>query len=95
MEQRRDPWAPFRIWTALTIGVYAVRATFAATWVGAIPGWVLLLLLLVGLALAAWALLFPGRILPWREGEPMGWWGRFLADRRLGRRRRGAGDDPR
>ncbi|MCP9858367.1 MULTISPECIES: hypothetical protein [unclassified Cyanobium] len=94
MEQRRDPWAPFRIWTALTIGVYALRATFAATWVGAIPGWVLLLLLLVALALAALALLFPGRVISWREGEPMGWWGRFLADRRLGRRRK-AGEDPR
>jgi hypothetical protein len=94
VEQRRDPWAPFRIWTALTIGLYALRATFAATWVGAIPGWVLLLLLLVALVLATWALLFPGRVTPWREGEPMGWWGRFLADRRLGRRR-GAADDPR
>lgn len=94
MEQRRDPWAPFRIWTALTIGVYAVRATFAATWVGAIPGWVLLLLLLVALLLATSALLFPGRVIPWREGDPMGWWARFQADRRLGRRG-GAGDDRR
>ncbi|KEF43121.1 MAG: hypothetical protein ER33_02655 [Cyanobium sp. CACIAM 14] len=93
MEHRRDPWAPFRIWTALTLGVYAVRASFAATWVGAIPGWVLLLMLLLALALAAFALLFPGRVIPWREGEPMDGWGRFLADRRLGRRR-GSADDP-
>jgi RsiW-degrading membrane proteinase PrsW (M82 family) len=92
VEQRRDPWAPFRIWTALTVGVYAVRATFAATWVGAIPGWVLLLMLLLAMALAASAVLFPGRVIPWREGEPTGWWGRFLADRRLGRRRGSAGD---
>ena len=86
------------MYSALTFSnrnaLYAVRATFAATWVGAIPGWVLLLLLLVALALAASALLFPGRVVPWREGEPMGWWARFQADRRLGRRRK-AGDDPR
>ena len=70
MERRRDPWAPFRIWIALTVAVYAIRASFAATWVGALPGWVLLLMLLIGLLLAAIALLFPGRVRPWREGEP-------------------------
>jgi hypothetical protein len=70
VERRRDPWAPFRIWIALTVAVYAIRASFAATWVGALPGWVLLLLLLIGLLLATIALLFPGRVRPWREGEP-------------------------
>jgi hypothetical protein len=64
----RDPWAPFRIWTALTIGLYALRAAFVTTVVGAIPGFVLLLMVLVSLLLAGAALLRPGRVRPWREG---------------------------
>ena len=58
MQRQRDPWEPFRLWLALTIGLYAVRAFFAATWVGAIPGWVLLVMVLIALALAGKALLF-------------------------------------
>ena len=76
MEQRRDPWAPFRLWVALTIGLFAVRAVSLGTplvWLGAIPGWVLLLLVMVALLLAAGALLLPGRVVPWREGEPGLW----------------------
>ena len=46
MQRQRDPWEPFRLWLALTIGLYALRAFFAVTWVGAIPGWVLLVSLL-------------------------------------------------
>ena len=65
----RDPWAPFRIWTALTIGLYALRAAFVTTVVGAIPGFVLLLMVLVSLLLAGAALLRPGRVRPWREGR--------------------------
>ncbi len=65
----RDPWAPFRIWTALTLGLYALRAAFVTTPLGAIPGFVLLLLVLVALLLAVAALLRPGRVRPWRE-EP-------------------------
>lgn len=89
MEQRRDPWAPFRIWVAFTIGLFAVRAVSLGTpllWLGAIPGWVLLLLVMIALLLAAKALLLPGRVLPWRDGEPglwaditddwRHWWGR-------------------
>ncbi len=91
MEQGRDPWAPFRIWTALTIGLYAVRASFATTWVGAIPGWVLVVMLLVSLLLAGVALLFPGRVTPWREGEPVGWWAGLVADWRHSRRQRRGG----
>ena len=73
MVRRRDPWAPFRIWIALTIAVYAVRATFVTQWPGALPGWVLLAMVMVALLLAALALLLPGRLIPWR-GEPRAWW---------------------
>ena len=69
VEQRRDPWESFRLWVALTIGLYAVRAAYVATWPGAIPGFVLALMVLVALALALRALLFPGRVVPWREVE--------------------------
>ena len=72
MERQRDPWEPFRLWLALTIGLYALRASFAATWLGAIPGWVLLTLVLLALALASKALLFPGRVVPYREGTGAG-----------------------
>lgn len=54
MQRQRDPWEPFRLWLALTIGLYAVRASFAWTWPGAIPGWVLL-----AMVLGAW---------PWPAG---------------------------
>lgn len=89
MEQRRDPWAPFRLWVAFTIGLFAVRAASMGTpliWLGAIPGWVLLLLVLGALLLAAQALLFPARVVPWREGEP-GLWAAISDDWRHWRRR--------
>ena len=73
MERRRDPWAPFRIWIALTIGLYALRAAFVTTPLGAIPGFVVLAMVLGALVLAARALLWPGRVTPWREG-PAPWW---------------------
>jgi hypothetical protein len=93
VEQRRDPWAPFRIWVAFTIGLFAVRAvslTTPLTWLGAIPGWFLLLLVLIALLLAARALLFPGRVQPWREGEP-GLWAEISDDWRHWRQRRSRG----
>ena len=68
MQRRRDPGAPFRIWIALTIGLYALRAALVTTPLGAIPGFVLLLMVLVALVLAALALLRPGRVRRWREG---------------------------
>jgi RsiW-degrading membrane proteinase PrsW (M82 family) len=68
VQRRRDPWAPFRIWIALTIGLYALRAAFVTTPLGAIPGFVLLLMVLVALLLAGLALLRPGRLQRWREG---------------------------
>ena len=80
MERRRDPWAPFRIWIALTIGLYALRAAFVTTPLGAIPGFVLLLMVLGALLLAARALLFPGRVVPFREGPPPWWAGRRRGD---------------
>lgn len=93
MEDRRDPWAPFRLWVALTIGVFAIRALSLSTpfsWPGAIPGWVLLLLVIIALALAVRALLFPGRILLWRQGEP-GLWADITEDwRRRWNRRHGS-----
>ncbi|MEB3361048.1 MAG: hypothetical protein VKI42_02860 [Synechococcaceae cyanobacterium] len=76
MERRRDPWAPFRLWVALTIGLFAVRAVSLATpftWPGAIPGWVLLMMVMVALLLALRALLWPGRVVFWREAEPGIW----------------------
>jgi hypothetical protein len=69
VQRRRDPWGPFRIWIALSLGLYALRATFVTTPLGAIPGFVLLLMLLVALLLAALALLRPGRVERWREGR--------------------------
>ena len=53
VERRRDPWAPFRIWIALTIGLYALRAAFVTTPLGAIPGFVVLAMVLGALVLAA------------------------------------------
>lgn len=89
MLRQRDPWEPFRLWLAITIGLYAIRASFAPTWVGAIPGWVLLVLVLVALLLASKALLFPGRVTAHRAGDG-GWWSDLQDDRRLWwRRRRG------
>lgn len=89
MDQRRDPWAPFRFWVALTIGLFALRAVSltsplaAVRSLGSIPGWVLLLMVLTSLLLAAAALMLPGRVEPWREGEP-GFWAEVSADwRRL------------
>ena len=85
MEQRRDPWAPFRLWVALTIALFALRSvsiTAPFAWLRAlasIPGWVLLLLVMVALLLATIALLFPARIVPWREGEA-GLWAEISED---------------
>jgi hypothetical protein len=85
--RRRDPWEPFRLWLAFTIALYAVRASFAWTWPGAIPGWVLLVMVLVALLLALKALLFPGRVVPHRQGDG-GWWADLRDDWRLWWRRR-------
>lgn len=74
---------------ALTIGLFAVRAVSLGTplsWLGAIPGWVLLLMVMVALLLAAGALLLPRRVVPWREGEP-GLWADISDDWRHWRRR--------
>ena len=90
LQRQRDPWEPFRLWLAFTIGLYAIRAFFAATWVGAIPGWVLLVLVLIALALASKALLFPGRVVPYREGDG-GWWNDLRDDWRLWWQRRRQG----
>ena len=73
MNPRRDPWTPFRLWVALTIGLFAVRSVSLSTAFllpGAIPGWILLSMVLIALALAAKALLCPARVVAWREGEP-------------------------
>jgi hypothetical protein len=86
VQRRRDPWAPFRIGIALTIGLYALRAALVTTPLGAIPGYVLLLLVLAALALALRALLWPGRVTFWREMAPDG------ASPGLGRGRRGRGN---
>lgn len=99
MDQRRDPWAPFRFWVALTIGLFALRAVSLSSTLaplrrlGDIPGWVLLLMVLAALLLASAALLFPGRIEPWREGEP-GLWAEISDDWRH-RWRRLSGGHPR
>lgn len=85
--RQADPWEPFRLWLALTIGLYALRAAFVATWLGAIPGWVLLVMVLVALALASRALLFPGRVTPYRDGDG-GWWSDLRDDWQLWWRRR-------
>ena len=69
MPRRHDPWESFRLWLALTLAVYALRAYFVVYWPGAIPGWVLLVMVQITLVLAAKALLFPGRVLPYREGD--------------------------
>lgn len=90
LARRHDPWEPFRLWLALTLAVYAVRAIGAAQWPGAIPGWVLLSMVLVSLALAARALLFPGRVVPYREGDG-GWWNDLRDDWRLWWQRRRQG----
>lgn len=90
MVQRRDPWAPFRIGVAFTIGLFAVRAVSLGTpliWLGAIPGWVLLLLVMLTLLLAVKALLRPGRVEPWRDGDP-GLWAEITDDWRQWRQRR-------
>lgn len=95
MEQRRDPWAPFRFWVALTIGLFALRAvsiTAPFQWLrslASIPGWVLLLMVMLALLLAATALLFPARVIPYREGEA-GLWAEISEDWRH-RWRRGVG----
>lgn len=101
MEQRRDPWAPFRFWVALTIGLFALRAvsiTAPFAWLrllASIPGWVLLLMVMLALLLAAIALVFPARFVPWREGEA-GLWAEISEDwrhrwRRGSSRREGRG----
>lgn len=90
LEPRRDPWTPFRLWVALTIGLFAVRSVSLSTafsWPGAIPGWILLTMVLIALALAAKALLFPGRMVAWREGDP-GLWAEITDDWRQWRQRR-------
>ncbi len=88
--RQHDPWEPFRLWLALTIGTYAVRAYFAAQWPGAIPGWVLLIMVLVALALAGKALLLPVRVVPYREGDA-GWWNDLCDEWRLWWHRRRGG----
>lgn len=99
MDQRRDPWAPFRFWVALTIGLFALRAVALTSPLAPlrrladIPGWLLLLMVLAALLLASAALLFPGRIEPWREGEP-GLWAEISDDWRH-RWRRLSGSRPR
>lgn len=90
LARQQDPWEPFRLWLALTVAVYAVRAIWAAQWPGAIPGWVLLSMVLVSLVLAARALLFPGRVVPYREGDG-GWWNDLRHDWRLWWQRRRQG----
>ena len=90
LARQHDPWEPFRLWLALTVAVYAVRAIWAAQWPGAIPGWVLLSMVLVSVALAALALLFPGRVVPYREGDG-GWWNELRNDWRLWWQRRRQG----
>lgn len=82
LNPRRDPWTPFRLWVALTIGLFAVRSVSLSTaflWPGAIPGWILLSMVLIALMLAAKALLFPGRVVAWRDGEP-GFWAEITDD---------------
>lgn len=64
---------------ALTIGLYAVRALFVTSWVGAIPGSILLWMLLVAIVIALMALVMPGRVRPFRQGEP-GWWSELSED---------------
>ena len=52
----------------------AITAPFA--WIrilADIPGWALLLMVVVVLLLAGKALLWPGRVVPWRDGEPGLW----------------------
>ena len=85
--QQKDPWELFRLWLALTIGLYAIRSFFAARWLGAIPGWVLLLMVLIALLLATKALVFPGRVKPFRR-EDGGWWNDLRDDWQLWWRRR-------
>lgn len=82
MPQQRDPWESFRLWLAFTLAVYAIRAIFAAKWPGGIPGWVLLGMVLVALALAGAAVLFPGRVVPWRHGDGS-WWNDLRDDWQL------------
>jgi len=90
LARQHDPWEPFRFWLALSLAVYAIRAFFAAQWPGAIPGWVLLVLVLLNLLLAARALLFPARVIAFREGDG-GWWNDFHEDWRLWWQRRQQG----
>lgn len=82
MNPRSDPWSPFRLWVALTIGTFALRSVSIGAgllWPGAIPGWILLVMVLIALALATKALLIPGRVVAWREGE-QGIWAEPLDD---------------
>lgn len=90
LPRQHDPWEPFRLWLAFTLGLYVLRALFAAQWPGAIPGWILLLMVLVGLSLAAKVLLFPGRVVPYREGDG-GWFNDLRDDWRLWWQRRQQG----
>ena len=85
--QQQDPWELFRLWLALTIGLYAIRAFFATTWLGAIHGWFLLLMVLIALFLATKALVFPGRVKPFRQGDG-GWLNDLRDDWQLWWRRR-------
>lgn len=89
LAQPRDPWEPFRFWLAFSLAIYALRAVFVAQWPGAIPGWLLLVLLLIALALAGKALVFPGRVQPFRRDDG-GWWNDLRDDWQLWwKRRRG------
>lgn len=51
------------------------------------PGWVLLIMVLGSLGLATRALLFPARVIPYREGDG-GWWNDLRDDWRLWWQRR-------
>ena len=72
-----------------------MRAHFVTTWMGAVPGYVLVAFALIAIGLAAKALLLPARIVPVRKGEAP-WWVDLRDDwnhwwhRQLGRRFRGA-----
>jgi hypothetical protein len=90
LPRQHDPWESFRLWLALTLALYAIRAIFAARLPGAIPGWILLLMVLVSVVMAAKALLFPGRVIPYREGDG-GWWTDVSDDWRLWWQRRRQG----
>ena len=90
LARQHDPWEPFRFWLSLTVFVYAVRSLWASQWPGGIPGWILLSMVLISLALAAKALLFPNRVVFYREGNG-GWFNELRNHWRLCCQRRRQG----